>query len=405
MVTVAVAVDVRQLETQAFPQDDPATFLHWWKAFEEEVVRGQVVEAGNSFPVRYQAGEIVFSIVAPFDRVRVDESTNFHVVAVRERPPVLRSYECRTCRAEGRKTYGPFVCVGCPDRDGRACDEHAILLPGSLRPTCPDHRPTCSCGRAARTYCANSQCRSSLAGWCEDHASAHSSDPEARYCLPCYERLFPACAEQGCQGLGSVACDHVDAAGRLCGNQTCTRHARQWQVFGPHKNGLGRCRHHADVKRLSSEECTYQILAACTIKRLPLPTLHSLRHVLLKVTGVSPGLQRTADIAWAVARSQEPAGLRLGRKLDKVKSQWDIAINESETAMTESLLALRQWLIRNGRTQAAETIVATGWVRPRRDGSTAGKLFVRCDRRYLPRPVRDQAAQVLGFNVQMDKDS
>jgi hypothetical protein len=116
------------------------------------------------------------------------------------------------CRNDGRSTYGPFVCQPCRDQglDGRVCDQHVVILDGSMRSHCKLHAPQCECGHLATFWCQGINCRRKRA-WCEQHRRAHRTDPDRSYCDSCYALEFPKCEQAGCERVGSLECEYVDS--------------------------------------------------------------------------------------------------------------------------------------------------------------------------------------------------
>ncbi|MFD0885638.1 hypothetical protein ACFQ08_13875 [Streptosporangium algeriense] len=209
---------------------------------------------------------------------RPGPAETFSVVAVRER--ATPRYRCQDCGG-----YGPFICASCEGQDNRVCDAHVIILDGALRATCVRHRPGCAdCGRLSSFRCAGPSCRRDRA-WCDRHRRPHPRDRDISYCPGCFDILFPVCEEPGCRGVGTVACEQVNAQGRRCGHRCCTRHAGRWQVYGAEKLGIGLCRTHRMARGMPLEEALFQIVAASALRRPAMrpPSLagfaHNLRHL------------------------------------------------------------------------------------------------------------------------------
>jgi hypothetical protein len=208
----------------------------------------------------------------------VDEHTRFSIVAVRETARLR--YRCAHCPGKG--TYGPFLCSTCPqDGDNRVCDEHVVILDGSLIATCPSHRPACQCGAPATFRCAGKACRREKS-WCDAHRRRHPCDHDVDYCPSCYDVTFPSCDAQACADVGSVRCEHVSHDFRRCGGRMCSRHASRWQVFGGERVGLGRCAHHSQVRDLPPDEVLFQVVAGAALRRRKerLPSLQGFAHNL-----------------------------------------------------------------------------------------------------------------------------
>jgi hypothetical protein len=118
---------------------------------------------------------------------------------------------------------------------------------------------------------------------------AHPNLPDLAYCAPCTERLFPRCEASPCPGIGAIACLHVEPRDEtICGRRLCPRHGHRWQVFGPHRIGLGRCEAHSDLRQLDDLGVIFQLTAGTVVLRAEergrhgLPTLPAVRRILMK---------------------------------------------------------------------------------------------------------------------------
>jgi hypothetical protein len=368
------------------------------------MLRGKTLQAGNSFPVRVEDGVLQFEVIHPLTPVLVDERTEFGIVAVRERLSVRGVYQCATCRREGKRTYGPFICLKCPELGRRVCDLHAIVLPGSLIARCPQHQPECRGGdTAAAIWCPGPRCESRTA-WCRRHSASHSSEPTASYCLPCMAELFPPCRVGNCDAVGSISCDHLSPDGRPCDERRCPRHAKRWQVFGPHAEGLGRCEVHAQLRGRPAEVLLYQVLGACAVRGQPPPSLASLRHMLMKLTEQNRGMREVFSLAVAAPASAPPALQRqVSDLVTQRKQRWRKAVEEAEDAVKERTAQLQNWLNQHNNFQAASSLEGTYWSKPRE--GKPGMLRVSCDARLLSRAWRDAASAELGFEVRLETRS
>ncbi|MCF3132930.1 hypothetical protein [Streptomyces olivochromogenes] len=258
-------------------------FAELWEQLEPGLL-GHPLRTGFPYSWSSQFGDIAVEVVRLRPGVTVaDQGTRFDVVAVRQRANV--TYRCGTCAESGTRTYGPFLCRDCAGsgRGDRVCDEHVVILDGSLATNCPVHRPGCrACGQPATFRCAGDRCHAKTA-WCDAHRVRHPEDPDTDYCRPCYQLAFPVCEQSGCRGVGTMACDIVDGSGRSCGRQACTRHALRWQVFGGEKTGLGLCRqHYAALRGWEPAELMRQIAATAARRggEYRIPRLVSFSHNL-----------------------------------------------------------------------------------------------------------------------------
>jgi hypothetical protein len=175
----------------------------------------------------------------------------------------------------------------------------------------------------------------------------------------------------------------------------------RWQVFGPHVQGLGRCGPHAQLSRLPPKGLLYQLLGACALRGHSLPSLAGLRYMLMRMTHRHHALDDVLRLATGIP----PAAPALRAELDAVVGRrtpkWKQEVTKANEAMRKALLALQEWLRRAGRPQAADAVVATAWVHARDE--RRGMLFVRCEERLLPRPLRVRASSDLDFDVMPER--
>lgn len=280
---VEIILDLREYRPAV---TEPKDFATLWENLEPALMGRDLGGRSHYFLDTQADGSVGIEIA----RIRpgvgaVGPATRFSVVAVRERPELL--YRCRVCADAGTGSYGPFLCKDCQQAGmkDRVCDDHVVVLAGSLQPACPEHRPGCAEGRCrtpATFRCAGSRCRQRTA-WCDAHRRRHPRDPDIDYCPPCYDTLFPVCEEQSCQGVGTVACEYVvDRAGGQCARRSCTRHAHRWQVYGGERVGLGLCRAHRRQDGTTPEGVLFQIVIASAARRPAMrpPTLAGFAHNL-----------------------------------------------------------------------------------------------------------------------------
>ncbi|GAA3431794.1 hypothetical protein [Kutzneria kofuensis] len=313
-------------------------------------------------------GEIRLEVVwlpEGFDRVTPD--TVFSVVAVRERPRL--HYRCKECQAVGESRYAPFVCTACPSdtRNNRVCDQHVVILDGSLTPTCPEHRPSCrGCGAPAVFRCAGKACRRERA-WCAAHRRAHPRDPDVDYCPSCFDEAFPRCEQPHCQDVGTVRCEHFSRSFEQCERRMCTRHAMRWQVFGGERIGLGQCDRHRVRGALDPSEVVFRIITGAALRksRERLPSLQGFAHTLRRfdpdLATDYPGIRRLLEAEGNTMRGNRAATAAL----ERARHDWDrqldgaAALHQQGLQLVERLRAL---VIRNdgqfGHELAAALVLA-----------------------------------------------
>jgi hypothetical protein len=123
---------------------------------------------------------------------------------------------------------------------------------------------------------------------------AHPKIPDLYYCRECHQIEFPPCEASGCTSFGTIRCSHVDAdSERSCNRAFCAEHARRWQVYGPHRIGLGRCPEHSALSNLPVGDVLFQVAAGTEVRRqagrkgrredwVRLPSLQAIGHILTK---------------------------------------------------------------------------------------------------------------------------
>lgn len=409
MTIIRLTVDARGMASRFLPPGDVSKLVDLWHDFEPHL-RGYTLEAGQVLPAEPRdsqgpLGTLKFQVEYPRS-AQVDETTQFEIVSILERPRIAAIYRCATCQREENVTYGPFVCNGCPSHAARVCDNHVLLLPGSLTGRCPGHTPICSCGQRAVAWCPGPQCRGGVA-WCVTHLVSHAGrDHEVKYCQVCYSTRFPACSRQGCHEVGSMRCQWVDDRGRSCAQNVCPRDATLWQVFGPARPGLVRCSEHSAVLAQRPDEMVYQILAHSVLQRKlkhtrssrdEIPSLGGFRYILAKPGRINPTVaEALAHVTQSAARA--PA---LRKDIEAIvfrnHAQWRKFVEATEGAQNAAFERLINWIRSNGDQRALPTLASKGWVRARDDRPAA--LIISVDARFFPAARRTMAEQSLGFTI------
>jgi hypothetical protein len=287
---VEVILDLRQT-SYGFP--GPEAFLGLWQRA-EAALAGKALMPSTRLSVPIPGvGDVGVEILAvPGGQpVVVTADTPFAIHSLLEPPPP--DQRCRLCVRDGRRTPGALRCALCK-RDSQICEEHAVLVAGSLKAFCLEHAPACGCGEPAAAVCRGPRCEPEGGRmFCRPHLVAHPNIPDVAYCSACYTALFPPCSVSGCDGIGGIECLHVDpSTEEPCRRRLCPRHAHRWQVFGPHRIGLGRCDAHSALRTLDDVTVIFQVVAGTALLRarekperrgrIHLPTLPAVRHILMK---------------------------------------------------------------------------------------------------------------------------
>jgi hypothetical protein len=412
---VNVVLDIRQTSN---PPTDAAELRALWTQIEQHLNGASLRDAEKVVvPLRDNRTCVLWiqdRLRAP---ERVDDTTAFSIRGVLE--PAMVRHKCTTCSAEGKVTYGPFLCTGCGqgDRLGRVCDEHAVVIEGRMTATCARHRPSCACGAAATFWCNGEICRGRNA-FCDRHRVGHPGGADMSYCPDCFRKEFPECASPGCDSTGSIACEFVvDGKRATCGNAACARHAYRWQIFGPHKRGLGLCPDHARrLKSLEDRQIVFQIVAGTANRRrgqrsearrtyIGLPRLTIVRHIFInsrsrKLDMVS--IDRMFGELQHDSRTDN-AVRRLLQEHEKIRKQ-DVAVFEGDEERGRELFdKLTAWLRARGRAEVANHISFADY-RPR-----SNLLFVDVEPEYMGRFIgrggaeKRAASNDLGVRVEVER--
>ena len=356
-------------------------------------------------------------IVVPDATSVIDKETPFAVHAVLEPPLVY--HQCSVCRG-----YAPFRCSACEgDKKKRMCDLHAIILDGSMRAFCPEHAPRCyGSGGPATFWCDGQRCRGRVA-WSEPYRVRHPNDPDHWYCPDCFKELFPPCEHSGCDATGTVICEYVDqGSGQRCDRRVCNRHAWRWQIYGPHRRGLGLCPAHSNLRRLTDEQIVFQVAAGTAVRNktdaqgrnyreyFPLPTLQSIRHIFLHTRKAVYDVRQINgaldDVARKLGQNSLDRAIATLIEKSRARRQRDIDRDDSEkNAGLQQFRRLQQALTVRGSDDLAQAVRFADF-RPR-----SNVLFIHLDEAWRGlfigrggNSIRE-LERSLGFRIDFDKGS
>ncbi|MFE3324256.1 hypothetical protein [Streptomyces sp. NPDC059176] len=357
------------------------------------------------------AGRITVEIVRVDPKTSwATRDTRFAIAAVRQRSALV--YRCAACDRGGREGYGSFRCRGCGDagRPDRVCVEHAVVLDGSLLPSCPDHRPSCEgCSRTASFWCAGRTCRASVA-WCEEHRKRHPQDPDTDYCPDCYQRAFPVCEEPGCSAVGTSECDWLGPSGHACGRAACTRHARRWQVFGYERVGIGLCRAHSRVQSLGPDEILWQICGTAGRRRgQRMPSLAAFGHNLRRCGHRELALDYRsirAHLGSLQDRMRTAGSSTALRAVERAAGDWDRQLREKkETAGQGEVLVGRLRTIVRELDHRYGAEIADGLVlaefKPARPPAVGGDLWIRVPEHLTGKFIGPQGSRIKEYKARL----
>jgi hypothetical protein len=300
----------------------PDDYLLFWNKVSVGLL-GQPLAIGKTHSLESSQGKVGLTIISvPVGFSVVTQNTRFAIHSVLE-PPDLR-YKCSVCQS-----YGPFRCVE-KNCENRICEKHAIILDGSMRAYCPTHAPICKgSGKNATFWCDGPRCHSRVA-WSDQYRIQHPNDIDHWFCPDCYKIQFPSCSIPSCTLTGTTRCEYIDKiSGKSCDHSLCNKHAKLWQIYGPHKLGVVLCSEHTNIKQLSEAEILYQMVAITarrvTIRRsnrrrqnqdfIDLPSLMSMRHIYIN------------------AKNQLIAPSELDKRLELLKNGLQASGNQSSQEM------------------------------------------------------------------------
>lgn len=396
----------------------PRDFISFWNSFAPLLV-GRNLESGVTREIeRKPQGTFRISVMSAIHgSVLITENTRFAIRSILEKSRTKRF--CAECRRSGQNQFGIYSCPTCyqANQEDWLCDSHAVILHGGMaldkppRANCQDHAPLCSCRQKAVYWCQGPNCRRKVA-WCSQHCKQHPNDAGIFYCPKCYEKFFPACYNEMCKNTATGICEYITIDGKSCERRLCSRHISRWQIYGPHKIGLGLCQEHCRIKNLQDSQIIYQIVAATATRKMneprafhDLPSLQSVKHIFLKARSRNYGLeavnQMFVDII-ARTGNQSPLQSSMMKLLDKHKQfrQQNIIRDQQEKQQGLQIFEqLKQLLYQMEQNEIAEKIVFSDY-RPKNEkiisdsGPKVGTLYIR-----LPDDLRGRLIGKGGSNI------
>lgn len=358
------------------PPKSPKEFISFWNFFVPLLV-GKNLESGVTREIeRPQQGSFRISVISNFSgSLQITENTKFAIRSILEKSRSKRF--CAECQRRGQSQFGIYSCQNCYElrQNDWLCDDHAVILHGGMalktppRASCPTHAPLCSCQQKAVYWCQGPNCKAKVA-WCGQHCKQHPNDESIFYCPKCYETVFPACNSEKCKNTATGFCEHITDDGKSCGRRLCSRHISRWQIYGPHKIGLGLCYEHRQIAHLEDSQIIYQIVAATAVRKIreprafhDLPSLQSVNHIFLKVRNRNYGLDAVnrlfVDII-ARTGNQTPLQSTMRKLLEKHKQYREQNIIRDQQEKQEGLRIFEQLkyaLLLTGQSDIAEKLV------------------------------------------------
>ena len=346
----------------------PKDFLAFWKKLCPVFETGAKINQGESKTVENEKGKVKINFInIPHHLSLISKDTPFAIHSVLQRPEII--YKCSSClNIERKEKYGPFKCFSC---DNRMCDEHAVILDGKMRAYCHEHLPKCKGSNQPATFwCDGPKCRGEIA-WSEKYRTFHPNNKNHWYCPDCYTAVFPKCNHLNCDITGINSCEYIlSNKGENCNKRLCNKHVKRWQIYGPHKKGLSLCIDHARINNLSLETIIFQVVLATAkrninkkqkFKEQRLPSLGSIKHILIKGLGIQKDLQTIYNgiLIFKSALQHDNLSRQIIIDIDRVSEIWNKELKNSkehdETGM-KIFEVLKSYLINSRQDDIAAVI-------------------------------------------------
>lgn len=326
--TVDITLDLRQLRVKLEGRDD---FFDLWKVLAPQFVGKQVL-SGEWNAMVAPDGEWRFLVLDSGGLKAIGPNTRLNVIDL-VRPPEIR-HACREHLSAGQTVFGAFFCPVCRQegQPDRLCESHAQFLENKFTAYCRSHVPTCQC----HSDCVDPstfECDRCRRPFAENRKRRHPNDPLTLLCDLCFAFQFETCADcarEGRRRLGKSRCAFPTSSGdERHGKRLCTlRHARQWQVWGPHWRGIALCdEHYRGLAHARPTELLWMLVAArapAAFLRERIKDVYRLRNIVSYV--------RRSDFSW-------PDMLLAMRELTERASQTDAnkVIRETVTYIAERI--------------------------------------------------------------------
>jgi len=338
---VDVALDLRELKIKV---ENKRELLAAWRNIACDLI-GKPITPGQWLEQAGPTGHWKMLVLDPRGVTVIGDDTLFNVVDLGRNPEIRHA--CKECQKESKTTFGPFFCPDCREQKlpDRLCEAHAHFLENKFMTYCQEHLPRCQC----RKDCPDPstfECDRCHKPFAEKWKRKHPNDPLMLLCSNCYAFQFEICAEckrEGRKRLGKSRCAFPTGIGdERHGERLCTlRHARQWQIWGPHWRGVILCEeHYRRLAQATPADLLWMLVAA----RAPAPFLrgkvtdvYRLRNIVGYVRRQElpwPEMERTLrTLAIRAAQPDVPRFVRenIEQLLDKIGDvQADLPVIEAE---------------------------------------------------------------------------
>jgi len=265
---IDVSLDLRQLKLKIDDRHSPKSALfEVWRYISNDLI-GRSVSFAQKIELSNHIGQWSVFILDPRNVTVINENTKINIVDI-EREPEIR-HACKEHRKKNQIIFGPFFCPECRAKgivENRLCEDHVRFLENKYTAYCPDHLPFCQC-REKCTESATFECDYCHNCFSDRWKRQHPNDPFTLLCIQCYSFHFERCEDcerEGRKRLGKSRCAFPTSNGdERHGKRICTlRHARQWQIWGPHRRGIVLCeQHYQQLSQANPTELLWMLVTA-----------------------------------------------------------------------------------------------------------------------------------------------
>jgi hypothetical protein len=304
---VDVALDLRLLNVKLESRDD---FFQVWKDLAGRLV-GRAICSGAMLQITGLHGEWSMLVLDSRGVTVLENATRLNIIDL-GRPPEIR-HACKEHLKKNEEVFGPFFCPVCREEKSsdRLCESHAHFLENKFTTYCRSHLPSCQC----REGCPDSstfECDRCHKPFAERWKKNHPNDPLTLLCTTCYAFQFQTCAQcdqEGRRRLGKSQCAFPTGMDdERHGKRLCTlRHARQWQIWGPHWRGVILCEeHYKYLGQATPADLIWMLVtsrAPASFLRVKMKDIYRLRNIVNYV--------RRSELSW---REMEHTMQMLGRR-------------------------------------------------------------------------------------------
>jgi len=291
---IEVTLNLRNLNVKV---DNLQGLLKIWQALARDLI-GKPITTGQRLELTGSKGKWSLIVLDTHGIASIDEKTYINVVDI-ERNPQIR-HACKECKKQNKTMFGPFFCPECRrlEQPDRLCEIHTQFLENKYTAYCPEHLPRCQNSKGSDDP-ATFECDYCHKTFSDKWKHHHPNDQFTLLCRNCYSFLFELCEDcqhEGHKRLGKSRCAFPTGVGdEKHGKRICTlRHARQWQIWGPHWRGIILCeQHYQQLSQASSADLLWMLITAkppTQFLRSKITDVYRLRNLI--------GYVRQKELSW-----------------------------------------------------------------------------------------------------------